>query len=429
MGRSFVDTLPSARSLLCRLDKVLQSLPSPPSWSLLAELTEPRKSEHLRLPEFSQPLVTALQLVIIEVLSDWGIRPKCVVGHSSGEIAAACVAGYLTPEKAIKIAYFRGQAASNCQDEAKDPVGMLAVGFGAEEIQSYIHGLKDSVQIGCYNSPESITLSGLVSDLEKIKIRVQESHGFARMLLVDLAYHSPFMTGIAEHYEDLLLKNCESPLPSKGLITMFSSVTGHRLNQGCDAAYWKSNMVSAVRFDQAVQELLSEREAVDFLIEIGPSGALAGPIGQIKTALSGQGSQVEYFAASKRAPDAVNALFDISGRIFIAGGSVKFAEVNRDRASLESPAVIVDLPNYRWNHSTKYWRESESSKDWRFKQFPQHDLLGSKVLGTSWHTPSFKKSLRVEDVPWISDHKVSHSEPPLPKSSRCTHLYYTADGL
>ena len=408
MGKSFIDTLPSARPLLILLDKVLQSLPAPPSWSLLVELTEPRESEHLRQPEFSQPLVTALQLVILETLTTWGIRPKSVVGHSSGEIAAACAAGYLTPEEAIKIAYFRGQAASNCQDNSKDPVGMLAVGLGPEAVQRYIFESKDPVRIGCYNSPESVTLSGRVSELETIKNRLQQDHHFARMLLVDLAYHSPFMTEIAEQYEDLLLKNCKSPLLSSEAVTMFSSVTGQRLNQKCDATYWKDNMVSPVRFDQAVQVMVSEREAADFLIEIGPSGALAGPIGQIKAALTGQGSNFEYIAASKRGPDAVKALFDVSGRIFIAGGSVNMMEVNKDRDHAGSPAVIVDLPNYRWNHSMKYWRESQASKDWRFKQFPQHDLLGSKVLGTSWQAPAFSKILRVEDVPWMADHKVSH---------------------
>ena len=407
MGKSFIDTLPLARPLLERLEKVLQSLPIPPSWSLIAELVEPREPEHLRQPEFSQPLVTALQLVILETLTAWGIRPKSVVGHSSGEIAAACAAGYLTPEEAIKVAYFRGQAASDCRDESKDPVGMLAVGLGAEEVQRYVFESKGSVRIGCYNSPKSVTLSGRLSELEKIKNRLQEDNHFARMLLVDLAYHSPFMTKIANYYEGLLLKNCESPLPSNDAVTMFSSVTGHRLDQRCDATYWKDNMTSPVRFDQAVQEMVSEREAVDFLIEIGPSGALAGPIGQIKAALTGQGSNLEYFPASQRGQDAVNALFNVSGRIFNAGGSVNTMEVNRDSGHARSPAVIVDLPNYRWNHSTKYWRESQASKDWRFKKFPQHDLLGSKVLGTSWQVPSFTKILRVQDVPWMADHKVS----------------------
>lgn len=249
MGRSFIDTLPLARPLLNRLDKVVQSLPAPPSWSLLAELSEPQDSEHLCQPEFSQPLVTGLQLVILETLTAWGIRLKSVVGHSSGEIAAACAAGYLTPEEAIKIAYFRGQAASDCRDESKDPVAMLAVGLGVEEVQRYILESKDCVRIGCFNSPKSVTLSGRVSELERIRIRVQEDHHFARMLQVDLAYHSPFMIQIAEHYEDLLLRNCEPPLSPKKVVTMFSSVTGHSLDQRCDATYWKNNMVSPVHYD------------------------------------------------------------------------------------------------------------------------------------------------------------------------------------
>lgn len=106
------------------------------------------------------------------------------------------------------------------------------------------------------------------------------------MLLVDLAYHSPFMTPIAEHFEDLLVKDCGIPLPPKKYIAMFSSVNGRRIDQECDARYWKSNMVSPVHFSQAVQEMLSEGEALNILIEIGPSGALAGPLSQIKTALA-----------------------------------------------------------------------------------------------------------------------------------------------
>lgn len=68
MGKGLVNAFPSATTLLKHLDDVLQSLPTPPSWSLLEELIELRSPEQLRLPEFSQPLVTALQLVILDVL-------------------------------------------------------------------------------------------------------------------------------------------------------------------------------------------------------------------------------------------------------------------------------------------------------------------------------------------------------------------------
>ena len=91
------------------------------------ELMEPRTSEHLQLPEFSQPLVTSLQLAILTVLESWGVSPA-VVGHSSGEIAAAYVTGHLTPEEAIKVAYFRGQVCTTNDNTLS--LGMLVARLG-----------------------------------------------------------------------------------------------------------------------------------------------------------------------------------------------------------------------------------------------------------------------------------------------------------
>lgn len=407
MGQGILETFPQAKLLLQHFDDVLQSLSSPPKWSLLNELTEPRTAEHLRIPEFSQPLVTALQLIVISILSNWGVDPISVVGHSSGEIAAACAAGLVTPEEAIKIAYYRGQGADS-NALPKVPVGMLAVGLGPDQVASYLAGFEDSVMIGCYNSPNSVTLSGSKEDLEKISEKLKADRHFARMLQVDAAYHSMYMAGLASVYEDFLVKNCEAPLASgKANVTMFSSVLGRKMDQICDAQYWKSNMVLPVRFDQAVKEMVSGREAADFLIEIGPSGALAGPIKQINKALGGACNDIQYCAAVRRGADSVKALFDVAGQLFTSGGSVDFTKVNADPSvDALKPSIIIDLPNYVWNHSTKYWQENESSKDWRFRLFPHHDLLGSKILGTTWHAPSWKKVLRLQDLHWLQDHKI-----------------------
>ncbi|KAL8867225.1 MAG: hypothetical protein Q9198_008596, partial [Flavoplaca austrocitrina] len=107
MGKSLVENFPTASLLLKHFDDVLQSTPNPPAWSLLKELVEPRSPELLRSPEFSQPLVTALQLVLMAVLEDWGVTPQAVIGHSSGELAAACAAGHLSKEDALKAAFYR----------------------------------------------------------------------------------------------------------------------------------------------------------------------------------------------------------------------------------------------------------------------------------------------------------------------------------
>lgn len=170
MGKSLVENFPTASLLLKHLDDVLQSTPNPPSWSLLKELVEPRSPELLRSPEFSQPLVTALQLVLKAILEDWGITPQAVVGQSFGELAAACDAGYLSKEDVLKAAFYRDQAAKHCKGDPT-PVGMLAVGLGPEQVMPYMKGSTDTVRIACFNSPNIFTLTGGLSAFKDTKAR------------------------------------------------------------------------------------------------------------------------------------------------------------------------------------------------------------------------------------------------------------------
>lgn len=409
MAKELFETFPEAALVVKELDTVLRALPTPPDWSLYEELTAPRSSEHLRQPEFSQPLVTALQLAILSILSKWGVKPQGVVGHSSGEIAAAYAAGFLTRADAIVVAYHRGLAAKHRQQDSEAPLGMLAVGVGADVIGPYLDGL-ETVQVACHNSPKSLTLSGVVSKLEQVKDRLTKDGHFARLLQVNLAYHSTYMDEIGKEYESLLLRDFHGqsckPGPFGDKVTMFSSVHGHALapTETTDVSYWKSNMVSPVRFDDAFRDMVSGKDGADFVIEIGPAGALAGPIGQIKDTID-NGSAVQYATTLKRGADSINATLDVAGKLFLKGVPINLAEVNADEEA-GRPLVITDLPNYSWNHATKYWYECSESKEWRYKRFPSHDLLGSKVLGTPWRSPSFKRILKVAEVPWLRDHKV-----------------------
>ncbi len=409
MGKSLVENFPVASLLLKHLDDVLQSTPNPPPWSLLKELVEPRSPELLRSPEFSQPLVTALQLVLMAILEDWGVTPQAVVGHSSGELAAACAAGYLSKEDALKAAFYRGQAAKYCKVDPT-PVGMLAVGLGPEQVMTYLHGLMDTVQIACFNSPNSVTLSGSLSSLDGVKERLVEDGHFARLLQVNLAYHSRYMKKIGDDYKALLEADFENLATKRGNVKMFSSEFGHEMEGLTDARYWKTNMVSPVKFDQATQAMISGKESANFLIEIGPTNALAGPVKQILTKLGSQGANVQYCTALSRGQDSIKSTYDVAGRLFASGGVINLAKVNTDIVGAQevTPSVIVDLPNYSWNRSSEYWYESEASNDWRNRMFPHHDLLGSKILATSWHTPAWKKTLRVIDLAWLKDHKVSY---------------------
>jgi len=345
------------------------------------------------------------------VLETWNIKPRSVVGHSSGEIAAAYSAGLLDRAGAIIAAFYRGRAALNRNKDVDGDVGMLAVGLGAEATSKFLEKHVGRACIACFNSPSSVTVSGKHATLEALREELVAAGHFARRLQVDLAYHSEFMSVIGQEYEKLFTSDdnfhpldSESAATSTGDVTWFSSVTKSKKTTPADASYWKTNMVSAVRFDEGLKALLEDDKAPKFLIEIGPSGALAGPVSQILKSLPAAiGGDVSYCASWSRGADAGKSLFDVAGRLFAAGAPIDMSVVNQYDGK---ERTITDLPNYKWNHSVKYWHENAASKDWRFRKYVAHDLLGSKVLGSSWHTPTWRSHLNVANVPFLMDHRM-----------------------
>lgn len=149
------------------------------------ELAKAEDASRVNEAEFSQPLCTALQIGLVNLLRSWGVSPTSVVGHSSGEIAAAYTANAITATAAIIIAYYRGQATKN----QKRPGGMLAVGMGKEAITPY---LIEGVVVACVNSPNSVTLSGDEEPISKIAeaIKDKQPDVLIHRLKVGIAYHS-----------------------------------------------------------------------------------------------------------------------------------------------------------------------------------------------------------------------------------------------
>jgi acyl transferase domain-containing protein len=142
-------------------------------------------STKLSQAEYSQPICTALQIALVDLLASWGVAPHAVVGHSSGEIAAAYAAGSLTKKDAIIIAFYRGYV---CKKPRKMGA-MAAIGLGKADVLPF---LLPGVGIACENSASSITLSGDSDTLDKVLASLKEKNpdAFARKLQVAMAYHS-----------------------------------------------------------------------------------------------------------------------------------------------------------------------------------------------------------------------------------------------
>lgn len=127
-------------------------------------------------------------MALVDLLTSYNVTPGAVVGHSSGEIAAAYASGAITANEGIAIAYYRGKVMLSV-DSTKKPGGMAAVGLGRKEVEPY---LSSGVLIGCENSPESTTLTGDKDALEGVMLNIKEANPdiLVRALQVDRAYHS-----------------------------------------------------------------------------------------------------------------------------------------------------------------------------------------------------------------------------------------------
>lgn len=143
---------------------------------------DPRKLEQ---PVFSQTLSAAVQIALVNLLESWGIYPAAVIGHSSGEIAAAYAAKAIPLRTAIILAYYRGLCAMSCPQSG----GMAVVGLGMNSVKKY---LRDGLVVACESGPETVTISGNRESLGAVVdlIKTDNSNIFTRMLPIRVAYHS-----------------------------------------------------------------------------------------------------------------------------------------------------------------------------------------------------------------------------------------------
>ena len=146
---------------------------------------EPGDETVISEAQFSQPICTALQVALVDLLATWDIKPSAVVGHSSGEIAAAYAAGALTKKEAIIAAFYRGYVCT----QSREAGGMAAIGLGRDEVIPY---LAPGVRVACENSGSSVTLSGDLDRLEGIMAAIKKDFPdtLVRRLQVEMAYHS-----------------------------------------------------------------------------------------------------------------------------------------------------------------------------------------------------------------------------------------------
>ncbi|KAL3434320.1 hypothetical protein BDV09DRAFT_204784 [Aspergillus tetrazonus] len=377
------------------------------SWRLVEELLREESASRINSSELSQPATTAIQIALVDMLAEMNVRPSAVLGHSSGEVAAAYAAGILGRREALTIAYHKGFVAGWCSDAVPSQGAMLAVGLGEAQAMPYLqHGFSSGqCTIACVNSPSSVTLSGDQAAVAEVQQRLDRDSIFNRRLKVDIAYHSHHMQAVAGQFG-----HCLRDLPANKApvsVRFYSSVTGSETSTALGASYWVDNLVSQVRFGPALEELTEKYFASSsdslVLLEMGPHSALQGPIRQIMNSLERPAGRWTYISSLVRNKDAHVAALEMIGGLFEHGVQV---DLTTDLLALprEALPVVTDLPPYPWDHSNTYWQESRLSKDYRFRHHAPHDLLGLRLNGTSPIEPIFRHVLGVDELPWLQEH-------------------------
>ncbi|CAF3617236.1 unnamed protein product [Fusarium graminearum] len=384
------------------------------SWSALEELSHKEPASHLNLAKFAQPLSTILQVALVELLQSWGIEPIAVIGHSSGEIAAAMCAGTISREVAWKVSYYRGKLSSEMADSYPHLKGsMLAAGCSKTRALDYIGQITaGTVRVACNNSPLSVTVSGDASAIDQLDSILKAEGVFSRKLKVENAYHSHHMANIAKAYLESIA-DCNGG-KEETTIKMVSSVTCNIVKQrDLGPSYWVQNLTSPVEFSDALTRLLNGdrsrrrragESAVDFLLEIGPHSALQGPIRQVVAA--GGFKNVNYGSVLTRNKSSCSTALETAGRLFTHGFEVDINSVNM---AVNQDTPLIGLPTYAWNHDKSYWCESRVSKSHRFRSHNRVDLLGAPVSDAVDGDPAWRNLLRTSEMPWIRDHKVQSS--------------------
>ncbi|KAJ5314084.1 uncharacterized protein N7443_000968 [Penicillium atrosanguineum] len=410
MGKELLETYPVFQQTMKTVDAYLKTLGA--TFSIIDELrlADPSASS-ISAAYMSQPACTAIQLALVDLLNSWGIRPKAVVGHSSGEIAAAYAAGVLSLEECVRIAYCRGVAANLLMKDETVQGAMLAVGANAGDIQQILDAMRGKqVVIACVNSESSVTLSGDRDAIGDLQTALDKEGIFTRKLHVDVAYHSHHMAKVAPQYRSLIGKIA----PRVSEVPFHSTVKG-KLVPGAtlDASYWVENLVSRVEFVKGVSSLLTTDMPggqIDTIIEVGPHHALQGPTKDI-AAIHAPNRTLQFTHTLKRKVPGDEAIQQLAATLFTQGMKLDFQAINFPNLETvpRKPQLLTNLPKYPWNHTERYWINSRLGDNLFHQQFPRSDILGKRTMENIDLEPRWRNIIRADDHPWIRQHRVYDS--------------------
>ncbi|MFF0390306.1 type I polyketide synthase [Kitasatospora sp. NPDC004615] len=339
MARELLDHAPAFADRVAACERALAPYLD---WSLLAVLRDEPDAPPLDRVDVVQPVLWAVMVSLAELWRAHGIVPDAVVGHSQGEIAAACVAGGLSLEDGARIVALRSRALLALTGRG----GMLFVPQPVEAVREALSAHDGALDVAAVNGPTSVTVSGDPAALERLREQYAEAGVLAWPVPgVDFAGHSPQVEELREE----LLALLDGTAPQTSAVPFYSTVTGGPVDTlGLDAAYWYENLRRPVEFGRALDALVADGHHT--FVECSTHPALTVWIQEaVEAAGVGDGAVVGTLRRTEGGPGRFLAA--------LAEVQVRGLPVDWDAVFAETGARRRPLPTYAFQQQ-RYWLDA-----------------------------------------------------------------------
>ncbi|WP_064273584.1 type I polyketide synthase [Streptomyces sp. RTd22] len=334
-------------------------------WGLLDVV---RGASSLERVDVVQPVSWAVMVSLAALWRSYGIEPAAVVGHSQGEIAAACVSGALSLEDGARVVALRSQAIAG---GLAGRGGMASVALPLAEVEARLTRWAGRLEVAALNGPTSVVvagepeaLDGLVAECETAEIRI-------RRIAVDYASH----TSHVELIEEELARVLAEVRPQTSEVPFFSTVTSEWLDTTkLDASYWYRNLRQTVRFQSAV-ETLAEQEYGAF-VEVSSHPVLTMSVQEVLEGAARTATPV-VAGTLRRDDGGLDRFLTSLAELWVQG-----VDVDWTRAFADTGATVVDLPTYAFQRR-RYWLTFDAAATGDMASAgllpAEHPLLGAAV--------------------------------------------------
>ncbi|MFN8441274.1 MAG: SDR family NAD(P)-dependent oxidoreductase [Caldilineaceae bacterium] len=280
MGRELYETQPKFRAVLERGDQLLQAYLG----KSLLEILYPANGDHcsktanganhlslnanpIDQTTYTQPALFVLEVALATLWQSWGIQPEILIGHSVGEVAAACVAGVFSLEDGLKLIATRGRLMGALPQDGE----MVSLSMDEARVRQAIAPYHNDIAIAAVNGAQSIVISGKRQAVLSLSEELASEGIKTRKLTVSHAFHSPLMQPILDEFR----KVAATITYHKPKLRLVSNVTGEiACEEVTTPDYWVRHVCDPVRFADGIATL--HEHGTNIFLEIGPKPTLLG---------------------------------------------------------------------------------------------------------------------------------------------------------